>query len=71
LPSKAVNQMLGTKTAKAMLAISWKAGLSMKMAVRLQLELAKVNRNDVMRAGADGGYPMSEADLDWYVESFR
>jgi len=71
LPSKAVNQMLGTRTAKAMLAISWKAGLSMKMAMRLQLDLAKVNRNDVMRAGADGGYPMSEADLDWYVESFR
>ena len=54
-----------------MLAIAWKAGLSIKMAVRLQLELARVNRNDVMRAGDDGGYPMSEADLDWYVESFR
>ncbi|MCD6074159.1 MAG: hypothetical protein K0Q70_1042 [Rhodospirillales bacterium] len=71
LPSKAVNQMLGTRTAKAVLAISWKAGLSIKMAVRLQLDLAKVNRADVMRAGDDGGYPMSEADLDWYVESFR
>ena len=47
LPSKTVNQMLGTKTAKAMLAIAWKAGLSMKMAVRLQLELARVNRNDI------------------------
>jgi hypothetical protein len=63
--------MLGTRTAKAVLAISWKAGLSIKMAVRLQLDLAKVNRSDVMRAGDDGGYPMSEADLDWYVESFR
>lgn len=71
LPSRTVNQMLGTKTAKAMLAIAWKAGLSMKMAIRLQIELAKVDRNDVMRAGADGGYPVSEADLDWYVESFR
>ena len=71
LPSRTVNQMLGTRTAKAMLAISWKAGLSIKMAVRLQVELAKVNSGDVMRAGADGGYPMSEADLDWYVESFR
>jgi uncharacterized protein (DUF2336 family) len=71
LPSKTVNQMLGTKTAKAMLAIAWKAGLSMKMAIRLQMELAKVARNDVLRAGPDGGYPMSEADLDWYVESFR
>ncbi len=71
LPSKTVNQMMGTRTAKAMLAIAWKAGLSIKMAVRLQLELARVNRNDVMRAGDDGGYPMSEADLDWYVESFR
>jgi uncharacterized protein (DUF2336 family) len=71
LPSKTVNQMLGTRTAKATLAIAWKCGFSMKMAIRLQIELAKVARNDVMRAGADGGYPMSEADLDWYVESFR
>jgi uncharacterized protein (DUF2336 family) len=71
LPSKTVNQMMGTRTAKAMLAIAWKCGFSMKMAIRLQIELAKVARNDVMRAGSDGGYPMSEADLDWYVESFR
>ena len=71
LPSKTINQMLGTKAAKATLAIAWKCGFSMKMAIRLQLELAQVGGNDVMRAGPDGGYPMSEADLDWYVESFR
>lgn len=71
LPSKAVNQMLGTKAAKAVVAIAWKAGLSMDTAIRLQRDFAKVKRDDILRAGADGGYPLSEADLDWYVESFR
>ena len=71
LPSKAVNQMLGTRTAKAVVAIAWKAGLSMNAAMRLQRDFADIKRDDIMGAGADGGYPFSEADLDWYVESFR
>ena len=70
LPSKTVNQMMGTRTAKAMVAIAWKAGFSMDMAIRLQRDFAKIDKADMLRAKPDGGFPVSEADLDWYVESF-
>ena len=70
LPSKTVNQMMGTRTAKAMVAIAWKAGFSMDMAIRLQRDFAKIDNADMLRAKPDGGFPFSEADLDWYVESF-
>jgi len=70
LPSKTVNQMLGTKTPKAMVAVAWKAGLTMGMAERLQRDMLEIPRDKVMRAAAGGGYPLSEPDLDWYVESF-
>lgn len=70
LPSKTVNQMMGTRTAKAMVAIAWKAGFSMDLAVRLQRDFAKIDNADMLRAKPDGGFPLTEADLDWFVESF-
>ena len=70
LASKTVNQMLGTKTAKAMVAVAWKAGLTMDLAERLQRDFAQITGDKLMRAGADGKYPLSDDDLDWYVESF-
>ncbi len=62
--------MMGTRTAKAMVAIAWKAGFSMDMAIRLQRDFAKLDDKDMVRAKPDGGFPLSEADLDWFVESF-
>ena len=53
--------------------LSWRTILAKRENFRRafkQFEIAKVARNDVMRAGADGGYPMSEADLDYYTQEF-
>jgi uncharacterized protein (DUF2336 family) len=70
LPSKTVNQMLGTKSPKAFVAIAWKAGLSMSMAERLQSDMGSLSPGKILRAGAGGAYPLGDDDLDWYVESF-
>jgi uncharacterized protein (DUF2336 family) len=70
LPSKTVNYMLGTKAPKAFVAIAWKSGLSMGMAETLQKEMGKIAGAKMLKSGKDGSFPLSEADLDWYVESF-
>ena len=70
LPSKTFNQMLGTKQAKAVLAIAWKAGVSARFAERLQIELVGVKPDQLIKVRPDGRYAMSDTDLDWYVESF-
>jgi uncharacterized protein (DUF2336 family) len=70
LPSKTFNQMLGTKQAKAILAIAWKAGVSARFAERLQIELVGLQKDQLIKGRPDGRYPMSDSDLDWYVESF-
>ena len=42
----------------------------MGMAERLQSDYAQIARDKMLHAGADGKYPLSDDDLDWYVESF-
>ena len=64
------SKMLNTLNAKAIVALSWKAGLSMAMAEILQLKIGRIKSKLVQRAEKRGGYPMTEDDMEWYLESF-
>jgi len=64
------SKMLNTSNAKAIVALSWKAGLSMAMAEMLQLKIGRIKQNQVQRADKGGGYPMTEDEMEWYLESF-
>ena len=55
---------------KSVTALAWKAGLTMEMAVNLQKTIGRIKPDKVLEAGADGGYPLSEDDIEWYMESF-
>jgi uncharacterized protein (DUF2336 family) len=70
LASKTFNQMMGTKAPKAFVAIAWKSGLSMDMAEVLQKEIGKIAEGKLLKGKPDGSFPLSDDDLDWYVESF-
>lgn len=63
-----VQRIMALKAAKPVVALSWKAGLSMRMALRLQQELAGVQPRELLypRDGTD--YPLTEAELIWQLE---
>lgn len=63
-------KMLNFGSAKAMTAMAWKAGLSMEMAVKLQRQIGRLDDDKIMQPDAEGGYPMSEKDIEWYLASF-
>jgi hypothetical protein len=64
------SKMIGTGTAKAIVSLSWKAGLSMTMAEKLQIQIGRVKRGSMLKADADGNYPITADEMDWYLESF-
>lgn len=53
------------------MAIAWKGDLGAEFAVRLQRNLWKVPERDILRAKSDGGFPMSEDDLEWSYDLLK
>jgi len=63
-----VRKAASLQNAKALVALAWKAGLSMRLATRLQMNLAKIPPSGVMRATASDGYPISPEEMTWQLE---
>jgi len=49
--------------------LAWKAGLSMRTAIQLQLKIAKVPPPDVLNARNGFDYPLSEAEMKRQLET--
>lgn len=67
VPAKAIARVVSMQDAKGMLALAWKAGLSVGLATRLQQQLAGVAPASVVGAGAKR-YPLSDDELEWQLE---
>jgi len=55
-------------SAKGLLSIAWKAGLSPDLGVEAQRWLGRIPPDDVLRPDQGGGWPLDEATMDWQVE---
>lgn len=66
-----VEKILATRSAKGMVALAWRAGLTMETAVTLQVKLAKVSPGDLVRArpGSDA-FPMAPDEMLWQLDFF-
>lgn len=67
--SAAVRKAFSLASAKGVVAMVWKAGLSAELAHQLQLRLAKVAPSEAIKPSG-GRYSLSDKDLDWQVEFF-
>lgn len=63
-----VQAVFDTRSAKAIVSITWKAGLPMRLALQLQKEVAHIKHKDLLypRDGTD--YPLSDDELNWQLE---
>ncbi len=62
-----VQKMLNTKNAKAVVALAWKADLSAELAEALQIKIARIQPRSVLSPKPDGGFPLSQSDIEWYL----
>lgn len=69
LPYQAVLKAVNTQSGRALMAMSWKAGLSPRTGVELQRKLALMIGTKVVLP-QDDEYPLSESDMEWQLELF-
>ncbi|OHC73300.1 MAG: hypothetical protein A3G18_12135 [Rhodospirillales bacterium RIFCSPLOWO2_12_FULL_58_28] len=69
IKSKTVKEMLDSGSGKAVTALAWKAGLSMKAALALQTKIARIQPRSMIKA-EDGDYPLTEDELAWFINYF-
>ena len=69
-PYERADKMVSSQNPKGIVALAWRAGLSVEGAVRLQMQLGRIPPNSRLfpRHGAD--YPLSEDDMNWQIELF-
>ncbi len=65
-----VRAILNSRKAKVVTALCWKAGLSMRLAIKMQTEIAHVPPREVVNARDGVEYPFDEKDMDWQLSFF-
>ncbi len=63
-----VEKVVAIQSIKGIVALAWKAGLSMKLAEQLQQELAGIAPGQVLKAADGANYPLSEDEMKWQLE---
>ncbi len=63
-------RIVAEKNAKALLALTWKAGLPMSVAVLAQQKLARIAPSDVIRPVLGDEFPMGEDEMSWQIEFY-
>lgn len=70
IPIEAVKAIVYSRSAKAMQALSWKAGFSAEDSVHLQLSFGRVPPTDIISPKPDGTYDAAESEMTWQIELF-
>ncbi|OIN87257.1 MAG: hypothetical protein AUJ12_02520 [Alphaproteobacteria bacterium CG1_02_46_17] len=63
-----VRKIFDMKTSKSVVAMCWRAGLSMRTALKIQQEIVKIPHKELIypRGGTD--YPLNDNDMEWQLD---
>lgn len=65
-----VEKMLGSGSAKPIIALCWKAQLGMRVAIELQRSYARLAPKDFMYAKGGTDYPMTAPEIKWQLDFY-
>ena len=63
-----VTKIFETREPKSVVALAWKAGLSMRMALQLQKEVAHVAHQELLYPKGGTDYPLNEDEIEWQLD---
>ena len=63
-----VDRAASLRSAKGMVSLAWKAGLTMRATVPLQVLLARLAPSAVLPAGPDGAFPLAAEEMHWQLD---
>lgn len=67
---KTARTIFNEKSAKGVVAMVWKAGLPMKLAVQVQQRLARIAPSDVVMPVMETEYPLGDDEMNWQLEFY-
>ena len=70
LPEDVVHKVFSAQSAKGLVAVAWKGGLSMKLAVAIQQRMARIPPAEVLGPVKGANYPLGEDEMRWQLEFF-
>lgn len=65
-----VKKIMNSMSAKAVTALAWKAKLTMRQALQLQLKIAGIAPHQVLNPRDGTDYPLTEREMEWQLELF-
>ena len=69
LPETVIRRTVAARSAKGLLSLTWKGGLSVHLAERLQRNLARIPPDEVLVA-KKGKYPLTKDEMNWQIKFF-
>ncbi len=70
IPLGIIDRIIGTHAPRAVTALVWRAGLSMRFARQVQLRLAQIPPKTALNARDGTLYPMTDDEMRWQLEFF-
>jgi uncharacterized protein (DUF2336 family) len=67
-PLPDISRIFDMRAPKPIVSLTWKAGLSMRAALRFQKELGKIPHHDLIYPKGGDDFPLSVKDMNWQLE---
>jgi len=68
LPVEVIREIFSSQNAKGVVALAWKAGLPMEVAVQMQQRMARIAPSNIVGLDKSKPYPLDESEMTWQLE---
>ena len=69
-PRPVIDKIITARSAKAITALTWHAGLSMRVAFKIQTQIVKLKGGELLPARSGVAYPLGEEEMRWHLSYF-
>ena len=69
-PRSAIEKIFASRSSKAITAVAWKAGLTMRIGFKIQTMLLKLHADELLPARSGVAFPLSEDEMRWHLSYF-
>src|SRR5215471_3564802 len=70
IPRSTVEKIFSSRSAKAITALVWKAGLPMRIAFKIQSLIVKLHADELLPARAGVSFPLTDEEMAWHLSYF-
>jgi uncharacterized protein (DUF2336 family) len=69
-PRATIERIFASRSAKAITALAWKAGIPMRVGFKIQTQVLKLHADELLPARAGVAFPLSEEEMRWHLSYF-